>query len=230
MKRMWLLIGSFILGAPLRAGAGPVKMDAAPKVEESTPESDKAALREASAAADQWAASKKADTPQMAEEAGRASDEETKGTSEQETNGKSALDKPVASSSLAPSVASSPSPTAPPEAPGQVANGDQYGQPLQPQGVGAAKPAPNPRVSRPGLNEMKGKLLSKSYDPKTVRLVVEGGLNVEFTYDAQTSIMNGGEIISMEDLNYNDELIVRYSGKELYAVEMDRVSKAPRPE
>src|ERR1700690_2980279 len=59
----------------------------------------------------------------------------------------------------------------------------------------AAPPAnPKPLVvrgtPRPGLNEMRGKLQSKSSDPKTLRLMVEGGFNVEFTYDAGTSLVN----------------------------------------
>jgi len=53
--------------------------------------------------------------------------------------------------------------------------------------------APKPVVPRAvGLNEMKGKLLSLSDDPKTFRLLVDGGFNVEFTYDPKTSVVNGG--------------------------------------
>ncbi len=96
-----------------------------------------------------------------------------------------------------------------------------------PSSVPAAKPAaPHPV----GLNEMKGELNSISADPKTFRLIVQGGFNVEFTYDPKTSVVNGGDQIKIEDLGYNDLLIVRYSGKELVAVEIERVSKAPRPE
>ncbi len=95
----------------------------------------------------------------------------------------------------------------------------------------AAKPVPAkpaPRVS--GLNEMRGKLSSKSYDPKAVRLSVSGGYNVEFTYDQKSAITSNGTVISFEDLGYDDELIIRYAGKDLYAVEIERVSKARRPE
>ena len=98
----------------------------------------------------------------------------------------------------------------------------------------AVKPpaTPSKKVApvRTDLNEMKGKVLSISYDPKTLRLIADGGFNVEFTYDAQTSLVNGGEPIRFDDLSFNDQLVVRYSGKELYAVEIVRVSKAPRPE
>src|ERR1043166_2336603 len=80
---------------------------------------------------------------------------------------------------------------------------------------------------RSGLNEMRGKLASKNYDPRTLRLAVEGGYNVEFTYDKQTTMVNGGSPITMDDLEYGDELIVRYAGKELNALETDRVTKRP---
>jgi hypothetical protein len=85
-------------------------------------------------------------------------------------------------------------------------------------------------VPRPGLNEMQGKLVSRSDDPKTLRLLVDGGFNVEFTYDAQTRMVNGGSPITINDLNYSDVVIVRYSGMDLYAVELDRLSKAARPQ
>jgi hypothetical protein len=94
--------------------------------------------------------------------------------------------------------------------------------------VTAPAPPVAPRIT--GLNEIRGKLESKGDDPKTLRLTVDGGYNVEFTYDSKTSIINGGNPVSIDDLNYGDELIVRYSGMELNAVEIDRVSKAPRPQ
>ncbi len=109
---------------------------------------------------------------------------------------------------------------------------DSSAHPSSPPRPLAPSPAltPKPAAPRSGLNEMKGKFQSKSYDPKTIRLIVDGGYNVEFTYDAKTTMVNGGSAISIDDLEYNDEVIVRYSGKELYAIEMDRLSKAPRPQ
>ncbi len=77
---------------------------------------------------------------------------------------------------------------------------------------------------------MQGKFQSKSDDPKTIRLIVDGGYNVEFTYDGKTTLVNGGSPITIDDLDYNDVVIIRYSGKELYALEIDRVSKAQRPQ
>jgi len=96
--------------------------------------------------------------------------------------------------------------------------------------VEIATPAAQPKAVRTGLNEMKGKFQSKSYDPKSIRLIVDGGYNVEFSYDSQTKLVNGGSPIGLDDLEYNDEVIIRYSGKELYALEIDRVSKAQRPQ
>ncbi len=97
------------------------------------------------------------------------------------------------------------------------------------------KPAPKtgvltPMTQRLRLNEVRGKLLSKSYDPRTLRLVVEGGFNIELTYDPSSLIVDNGKAIGIDELGYNDELIVRYVGKELYAAQIERVSKAARPE
>jgi len=94
------------------------------------------------------------------------------------------------------------------------------------------QPVPTPKkfVPRPGLNEMQGKLVSKSDDPKTLRLLVDGGFNVEFTYDGQTTWVNGGSPITVDDLSYGDVVMIGYSGMDLNAVEVDRVSKAPRPQ
>jgi len=81
-----------------------------------------------------------------------------------------------------------------------------------------------------GLNEMRGKLESKSHDPKTIRVTVDGGYNVEFSFDAKTVMINGGSSVTIDDLTYGDDLIIRYSGKELKAVVVDRISKAPKPQ
>ena len=86
-----------------------------------------------------------------------------------------------------------------------------------------------PPVPRSDLNEMKGKLLARSLDPLSFRITVEGGYNVEFAYDHKTAVVNGGSPITIDNLAYGDDLIVRYKGKELYAIEIDRTGKAPRP-
>jgi hypothetical protein len=93
----------------------------------------------------------------------------------------------------------------------------------------AVKPATASAAKIPNVNEVTGKLQSRSSDPKSIRLTIDGGFNMEFTYDAKTALANGGNPIQVDDLSYGDELIVRYSGKELYAIEIDRVKKVPRP-
>ena len=97
--------------------------------------------------------------------------------------------------------------------------------------AGAETPKPaEPAKGAPAssFNEITGKILSIGTDPQVLRVTVAGGINVEFTYDAKTVMVNGGKPVSASDLAYGDEVVVHYSGKELYAVEVDRVSKAPR--
>ena len=98
----------------------------------------------------------------------------------------------------------------------------------------AAEAASTVNVSTPaahpsGLNELKGKFQSKNDDPRAIRIMVDGGYNVEFAYDAKTTMINEGNSITVNDLSYGDELVIHYSGKDLYAVDIDRVSKAAQP-
>jgi hypothetical protein len=98
----------------------------------------------------------------------------------------------------------------------------------------AADAVPSVAVStaaahRSGLNELKGTFQSKNDDPTTLRILVEGGYNVEFAYDAKTTMINGGSPITVNDLSYGDMLVIHYSGRDLYAIDIDRVSKAAQP-
>ena len=61
IKKIWFLVTGFLLGAPLNAVTNPAKAKAPPKVEESTPEDDKAAMQQAASEADQWAAKHKSE-------------------------------------------------------------------------------------------------------------------------------------------------------------------------
>ena len=79
------------------------------------------------------------------------------------------------------------------------------------------------------LNEIKGKFQSSSDDPRTIRLISESGFNVEFPYDTKTTVFQGENRLTVKELNYNDEVAVRYAGKELYAIEVERLSHAARP-
>jgi len=93
----------------------------------------------------------------------------------------------------------------------------------------AAVVASTATAHRSDLNEMQGKFQSKGDDPKSFRLMVDGGFNVQFTYDAKTAMINGGHPITIDDLNYGDMIVVHYAGKDLYAVDLDRVSKVQQP-
>src|SRR5579864_8457294 len=187
MKKIWLLIAGVMVGAPTHASASPAPTEGVAKVDDTSQDADKASVSEASSAADQWAAKHK-------EEPAKPKD---KPAAKQETAATPKAAAP-ANPPTPPPPAAQPA-TPPPAAPAPVV------------------PTPKPVAPRPGLNEMRGKILSISYDPKTLRLLVDGGFNVEFTYDARTSVVNGGSPIKFDDLGYNDELIVRYSGKDLYA-------------
>ena len=215
IKRMWILIGSFLLGAPLRSATNPAKPTSGPNIQESTPDDDKAAMQQAASDADKWAAKQQnvAPTPKASADAASPTDK-TDQSNPSAPAAESAKPNPASMPGVtATSNASAPAPT--PAAP------------TPPLTSGGAKPvAPH----RTGLNEMRGKLLSLSDDPQTFRLIVDGGYNVEFSYDEKSSVVNGGEPIKISELGYNDVLIVRYAGKDLYAVEVERVSKAPRPE
>jgi hypothetical protein len=208
MPKVSYLITGLFLSLPLWADPAPAASNGGPKIEVSSPDADKAALKQAAAEADQWAAAqKKAEPPPAPAPVPAAAAEPA------------AVTPP--SSSTATPAAAPVVPSAPPAAPTPAAATMPGMKP-----TAAAKPY----SPRPGLNQMQGKILSKSNDPQSLRILVDGGYNVEFTFDSATTIVNGGSPITMDDLNYDDVVIVRYSGKDLYAVELDRVSKAPRPQ
>lgn len=97
-------------------------------------------------------------------------------------------------------------------------------QPVPP--VTAAPPPPASHRLTVAMNEMTGTVESVDTDPNVLRLTVDGGYNVEFTYDAQTVATNGGHDLSISDLNYGDKIVVRYVGRDLIAREVERISKA----
>ena len=99
--------------------------------------------------------------------------------------------------------------------------------PAPPDKSAASQPANRQEPARTGLNEVRGTLLAKSDDPRTLRLTVEGGGSVEFAYDSKTTFVNGGHPVAVGDLNYGDAILIHYAGKELTAIDVERVSKAP---
>ena len=84
-----------------------------------------------------------------------------------------------------------------------------------------------PAPPGPAMNEMSGSILSMDSDPNVIRLTLDGGYSVEFSYDSQTVIRNGGHDITMQDLNYGDQVTIRYIGKDLVARQIERTRKAP---
>ncbi len=93
----------------------------------------------------------------------------------------------------------------------------------------ASVPAPSPVKPKSKLNEMTGKIVSVEDEPAVLRLALEGGYSIEFTYTRQTTITNGGNPIQFSDLYYGDKVQVFYAGKDLHAVSVERLEKAPRP-
>lgn len=92
------------------------------------------------------------------------------------------------------------------------------------------KPAPVARSLPSGIryNEMKGTIMSVDTDQRFVRLAVEGGYNIQFSYDPGTILLNGGNPIPDTELYFGDKVQIRYAGKELKALEIERYEKAPR--
>ena len=95
-------------------------------------------------------------------------------------------------------------------------------------------PAPAPPVpprlqapAAPAMNEMRGTVESADPDDRMVRLTVEGGVNVEFTYNSQTVFKGVGAPHTGADLNFGDHIVVRYAGKDMNASEIERLSSAP---
>jgi len=78
----------------------------------------------------------------------------------------------------------------------------------------------------PAMNEMSGSVLSVDSDSQAIRLTLDGGYSVEFSYDSQTLVRNGGHDITVKDLGYGDQVTIRYIGKDLVARKIERTHKA----
>ncbi len=165
MKKTWFLIVGVVMGSPLLSGAEPIKMDAPPKVEESTSDADKAAASAAAADADKWAVTAKKEAAAPAAKPGSKRREGRKLQPLRQ------FLQPLRHPHLLSlpglrrlSMRAAPTPDTAPSSP--------------PPSVAAAP-------HRTDLNEMKGKLQSKSDDPRALRMLIDGGYNVEFTYDSK---------------------------------------------
>jgi hypothetical protein len=174
-----------------------------PANDNSTTDAYREAAREASREADAWAATAKA--------------QEVKAEADAKTE--AAAESPPAD--VAPPVASTP--TLKVQIPSAPAVPDQAPPPTAPAVVPAAVPAP-PALPAPrtDLNEMNGKLQSLGDQPPVFRLLANGQYNVEFTYSDQTIVRSGQTPLKIGDLQPGDDVTVRYAGRELNAVEIER--------
>jgi hypothetical protein len=77
------------------------------------------------------------------------------------------------------------------------------------------------------MNEFQGTVVSVEADTHLLRMNVDGGYSVQFTYNSKTTILDGHDPIKPFDLTYGDKIIARYVGKELYAKEIVRTAPAP---
>jgi len=124
-------------------------------------------------------------------------------------------------------AAETPKPADTPAAPEQAAQPVEVHKPVESQKP--VQQATKPVAPKPNLNEMTGKIISIEDDPRIIRVALDGGYNIEFTYDNTTVFVNGGSPIKPKDLYYGDKVQVFYAGKNLNAVEIERLEKAPRP-
>jgi len=95
------------------------------------------------------------------------------------------------------------------------------------QGAFAAEGNPPPaNPSAVPMNEFSGSVVSIDYSDHLLRIALDGGYNVEFRYDSKTMAMDGHDLMKIQDLTYGDKITARYVGKELYAQQVVRTSRA----
>lgn len=210
-----LLMGGAILLAPF--------VDAAML----TKEDEKKAASAASNDADKWAATQQepekpaavvpvAPPPPSASVGGPATSEKTT------TEKQKPVDPPSATESSADAL-QSPSGRA-------LKTAEDDGKKNEPASKQSAKTvAATPAPPKATLNEMVGKISAVEADARIVRLALDGGYSIEFTYDTTTAITNGGTPLKATDLYYGDKVEVKYAGKDLKAIVIERLEKAPRP-
>jgi hypothetical protein len=89
--------------------------------------------------------------------------------------------------------------------------------------VWAADLAPAPAAVP--MNSFTGTVVSVDPDARVLRMSLEGGYNVEFTYDSKTSVKDKGAAITPGALSYGDRVVARYIGRDLYARQIERLDK-----
>jgi len=76
--------------------------------------------------------------------------------------------------------------------------------------------------AEPSLNQFTGTISSIDTDAGVIRLSIDGGYNVELTFDSRTAVTDSGHAIQATDLSYGDKVTARYAGQELYAKQIAR--------
>lgn len=84
------------------------------------------------------------------------------------------------------------------------------------------------KPDKPALNSIAGKVLAVDGDARLIRITTEQGYNVEFNYSRQTALKGYEEPMDISDLPLDETVIVRYSGKELAAMEIEKQGAAAR--
>ncbi len=85
-------------------------------------------------------------------------------------------------------------------------------------------PPPVATAPRITMNEMTGTLASIDIDARTLRLSVQGGFNPQFDFNKKTIVESHGRPLKMGDLETDDKIVVRYTGREMMAQEIEKLS------
>jgi hypothetical protein len=97
--------------------------------------------------------------------------------------------------------------------------------------LSAESPAPAvPAAAAPPMNEFSGTVVSIDSDAQLLRMALEGGYNVEFTFNKKTLVIDGHDPVQISALGYGDKVTARYVGRELYAHQIVRTARAPGSE
>jgi hypothetical protein len=114
----------------------------------------------------------------------------------------------------------------PPSDPSPSADGLPATAPAASKDSATARPAPTveaglaPAVPRVAMNAMSGTLTSIDADARTLRLSV-GGVNPQLAYTKNTAVLVNGRRLTVDALKIDDQVTVRYIGKDLTAVEIE---------
>jgi len=88
---------------------------------------------------------------------------------------------------------------------------------------------PEPAPAAPTMNEIAGRVQSVDLGESVLRVSTESGYRVTFSFNRETKLTGLGLPKSVEDLKYEELVTVRYQGKELLALEIEKRSLASVP-